>query len=335
MSNRWNLKVISGPALGKKFSLESEVALLGRKKGDFVVAEDKEISSTHAELHVAPGGDGLVIVDLKSHNGTEVNGKRVDRAALKHGDRVRVGKTEFLIEDTKADTGSVSMVRSVKVKGESTKSVAASEISDNEAFDRFFFIAMKDVIERPRAFFESFSTDTNVARAVVFAIVSLLLSLVLRNFIAPIFGTPSLFDSLFNDWHPGLAFGLIFLIWAVALAVGTFLYHAIAVALGEKAPVRKAVQICCYATAGSLVTGLILLIPYLGTYLAIFGIGYTFYLLAIGASVAYKVEWKKAQIACGVAAFFIAVFHVTSYLHFKTQVEQRRVPAQQPPGSRR
>jgi pSer/pThr/pTyr-binding forkhead associated (FHA) protein len=41
-------------------------------------------------------GENLKIEDLKSHNGTFVNGIPVQELQLKHEDRIRVGRTELL-----------------------------------------------------------------------------------------------------------------------------------------------------------------------------------------------------------------------------------------------
>ena len=38
------------------------------------------------------------VVDLSSTNGTFVNGKRVDRAHVGRGDRLRVGRVELTVE---------------------------------------------------------------------------------------------------------------------------------------------------------------------------------------------------------------------------------------------
>ena len=36
------------------------------------------------------------VADLESHNGTQVNGKKVSRKAIEHGDRIRVGSSEYV-----------------------------------------------------------------------------------------------------------------------------------------------------------------------------------------------------------------------------------------------
>ncbi len=45
----------------------------------------------------AAASDQLVVEDLKSTNGTLVNGKPVDRSVLKTGDVLTVGRVEFRI----------------------------------------------------------------------------------------------------------------------------------------------------------------------------------------------------------------------------------------------
>jgi pSer/pThr/pTyr-binding forkhead associated (FHA) protein len=44
------------------------------------------------------GATELEVVDLESTNGTYVNGERTERAALKTGDRLGVGRVELLVE---------------------------------------------------------------------------------------------------------------------------------------------------------------------------------------------------------------------------------------------
>jgi pSer/pThr/pTyr-binding forkhead associated (FHA) protein len=40
----------------------------------------------------------LIVEDLESQNGTFVNGKKVDRATLKSGDRLTVGRVDFTVD---------------------------------------------------------------------------------------------------------------------------------------------------------------------------------------------------------------------------------------------
>ncbi len=58
---------------------------------------DPEVSRLHAK--VTWDGEGHFIEDAKSRNGTYVNGKRIERVALRSGDVVRIGATLLLYLD--------------------------------------------------------------------------------------------------------------------------------------------------------------------------------------------------------------------------------------------
>jgi len=69
---------------------------IGRVPQCAVKLESPQISRRHAVLHVTP--DEIVIEDLKSANGTFVNGKRVtDRQTLKDADELRFGDLRFQV----------------------------------------------------------------------------------------------------------------------------------------------------------------------------------------------------------------------------------------------
>lgn len=68
---------------------------LGRgPSADFIVA-DALISRVHCRLTAS--ARRLVIEDLKSTNGTYVNGVRLKFSTLEDGDRVRLGQVEFSV----------------------------------------------------------------------------------------------------------------------------------------------------------------------------------------------------------------------------------------------
>ena len=71
------------------------VKTVGRApRADFVV-DAALVSRLHCRL--AAGAAEIEATDLKSTNGTYVNGARVDRATLRDGDRLRVGAVELLV----------------------------------------------------------------------------------------------------------------------------------------------------------------------------------------------------------------------------------------------
>jgi pSer/pThr/pTyr-binding forkhead associated (FHA) protein len=53
------------------------------------------VSRVHCRL--TAGATGLEVIDLESTNGTFVNGSRINRALLKNGDRLGVGKLRFVV----------------------------------------------------------------------------------------------------------------------------------------------------------------------------------------------------------------------------------------------
>jgi pSer/pThr/pTyr-binding forkhead associated (FHA) protein len=65
--------------------------VIGRGTGADVRLTDQSVSRRHAEIRIV---DGVTTVkDLKSTNGTAVNGMPVTTASLADGDEVRVGET--------------------------------------------------------------------------------------------------------------------------------------------------------------------------------------------------------------------------------------------------
>ena len=66
---------------------------IGRGPDNELVLDTKHISRYHAVLLAGP--THTTIEDLQSTNGVFVNGKRVSRQALKDGDRLQIGRTQF------------------------------------------------------------------------------------------------------------------------------------------------------------------------------------------------------------------------------------------------
>ena len=72
---------------------------IGRSRECDVVVHDANASRKHAEIrHI---GLDYFIVDLGSTNGTVVNGQRIRRHALAHGDRIMIGTTEIAVEHSR------------------------------------------------------------------------------------------------------------------------------------------------------------------------------------------------------------------------------------------
>lgn len=70
-----------------------EFLTLGRDSANVVSLEDSYVSSRHARIEKK--ASGFFIKDMRSRNGTYVNGAKIQEAELRDGDRVLVGQTEF------------------------------------------------------------------------------------------------------------------------------------------------------------------------------------------------------------------------------------------------
>ena|SRR5437899_850598 len=75
------------------YDLLEDVVTVGRVPDNTIQIEDPSVSSHHAQLSLAAGGD-YTIQDLDSTNGTMVNGERISEAHLRDGDKVLFGKIE-------------------------------------------------------------------------------------------------------------------------------------------------------------------------------------------------------------------------------------------------
>ena len=87
----------SGDETGHAAAAPGAIKTLGRTaRADFIV-DAALVSRLHCRL-TADQSDQLVVEDLDSTNGTIVNGRRVKRSLLRAGDRLKVGRMEFVIQ---------------------------------------------------------------------------------------------------------------------------------------------------------------------------------------------------------------------------------------------
>lgn len=82
----WSVRVLSGAQAGQIFDLKPGKNLFGRGgQSDFKVSSSG-ISKEHCEIHVYK--DKMMVVDLKSSNGTFVNGVKVQSSLIHIGDKL-------------------------------------------------------------------------------------------------------------------------------------------------------------------------------------------------------------------------------------------------------
>jgi adenylate cyclase len=77
------------------YSFTSGEVLIGRSPECQIILKDFGISRQHARVFV--DDDGVRITDLKSKNGTQVNGVQVMEAPLKDGDKILLGKFQLVL----------------------------------------------------------------------------------------------------------------------------------------------------------------------------------------------------------------------------------------------
>jgi len=84
------LVVQRGPNAGARFLLDSPRTTAGRATSADIFLDDVTVSRQHADFLAE--GAVFSVADAGSLNGTYVNGQRVERASLRAGDEVQIGK---------------------------------------------------------------------------------------------------------------------------------------------------------------------------------------------------------------------------------------------------
>ena len=75
--------------------LPGSIKTVGRATGADFIVDAALVSRLHCRLTASE--EGVEVVDLSSTNGTFVNDKRVKKATLASGDRLRVGRVELKV----------------------------------------------------------------------------------------------------------------------------------------------------------------------------------------------------------------------------------------------
>ena len=103
-----NLKVTAGPYKGRIFSFtQHDSFLIGRNpEAHLCLPEDRYFSRNHCLLEINPPHSH--VRDLRSTNGTFVNGQRITDAFLKNGDRIQCGETILIVEVSAAPSRDLS-----------------------------------------------------------------------------------------------------------------------------------------------------------------------------------------------------------------------------------
>jgi pSer/pThr/pTyr-binding forkhead associated (FHA) protein/ketosteroid isomerase-like protein len=136
-SHGYQLVMREGPVPGDATRLVKSELTIGRVAKNDIVIDDTEVSRNHARL--ISNGDGYIIEDLGSTNGTFVNGKKLSgQQALRAGDTINLGKSIVLIYQSLGNDLEATVVSSgPAVTARIAMPVSTAE-EHREMFERWF-----------------------------------------------------------------------------------------------------------------------------------------------------------------------------------------------------
>lgn len=88
------LVVRKGPEVGERFYLDNGRLTIGRDPSSGIFLNDITVSRAHASLDIESGR--VTVSDEGSLNGVYVNGVSVDKATLRNGDQLQIGRFQMV-----------------------------------------------------------------------------------------------------------------------------------------------------------------------------------------------------------------------------------------------
>lgn len=127
-------------AVIKEVQLTKEHTTLGRRPYNDIVIDNLAVSGEHALLTMANGN--VTIEDLRSTNGTHVNGHAIERCTLKHGDLLDVGRYKIRFLDQSAGkqpahsplSATASTITTAETSGSASKLSSPSGFGEVSSF---------------------------------------------------------------------------------------------------------------------------------------------------------------------------------------------------------
>ncbi len=142
------LKVVTGGHEGKLISVNHDKFLIGRSDECHIRPKSESISRRHCAFVRKEGR--ILLIDLKSRNGTYVNDQKLDPSkakVLKNGDHIKVGKLEF-IAVIEAGVSNVKKPEVKDVKEAAARTAATATDSRFEEVDVSSWLEEPDQFER-------------------------------------------------------------------------------------------------------------------------------------------------------------------------------------------
>ncbi len=150
---RWMLKVISGPNTGAEFGIQkNHTYIVGKDPNTCdIIFQDLSVSRQHAKIHVDEN-EAATIEDLKSRNGTYLNGSKLEEVeTITSQDLIAVGTTSFLIIDKEQARETIFSPASVhshtlETKDKHDKEVETEEVLEGKKHWKDIFIPTKHLV---------------------------------------------------------------------------------------------------------------------------------------------------------------------------------------------
>ncbi|MEO0205215.1 MAG: FHA domain-containing protein, partial [candidate division WOR-3 bacterium] len=140
------LVLVDERILLKNFALEKREYIIGRAdECDFVI-DGKEVSRRHARIYYENGK--FKIEDLKSTNGTFVNGKQVTSSELKHSDEINIGGFTIIFDDGRGVEGIYDETQTESAGNETQKLVAEYKSIAENIRERDIALRLKQYHEK-------------------------------------------------------------------------------------------------------------------------------------------------------------------------------------------
>jgi len=111
-------------AVIREYKLDKERTTVGRKPHNDIHLEDPTVSGDHAVFLKL---QHIYVEDLGSTNGVILNGKRVTKRQLNHGDVIRIGRHEFKFVEDSAESFDKTVMISTTPSVEKPEAVTTSK----------------------------------------------------------------------------------------------------------------------------------------------------------------------------------------------------------------
>src|SRR3982751_766746 len=88
----------------RTFEFEGGVVTIGRAETNSIQLDDPAAEPLHCQIEATLDGR-FKLVDLETKVGTEIDGMKVNAHFLESGDRIYIGSTSIVFDETSADLG--------------------------------------------------------------------------------------------------------------------------------------------------------------------------------------------------------------------------------------